>query len=333
MLRKEFFFAIVVIFVLFVLLFVTNIRGVNGQETIYIKADGSVEGTTSIYTTDNVTYHLVADINTTIVIERDNIVFDGGEHVISGNETGNGGTGLYGTGSETGLWVIGDGNVVIARAHYRTNVTVENVQVRDFDIGIYLYGCQNCTISDNNITSNHVGIQLDAANNLISRNNIVGNFIGLWVMGGGSIYDFNWIYHNNFIGNSAQTYWDYGYAPQVLDNGYPSGGNFWSDYNGADLYSGQYQNVSGSDGIGDTPYDMRGGLDYYPLMHAFVPLFGDLNHDDRVDIYDAVLAVKAFGSTPASPNWNPAADLNGDGQVDIFDMILLARNLGEVYHP
>jgi nitrous oxidase accessory protein NosD len=41
------------------------------------------------------------------------------------------------------------------------------------------------------------------------------------------------------------------------DNGYPSGGNYWSDYNGTDFYSGIYQNATGSDGIGDTPYTMN----------------------------------------------------------------------------
>lgn len=30
----------------------------------------------------------------------------------------------------------------------------------------------------------------------------------------------------------------------------------------------------------------------------------------------------AFGSTPASPNWNPAADLNGDGIVNGADFSL-----------
>jgi len=39
----------------------------------------------------------------------------------------------------------------------------------------------------------------------------------------------------------------------IWDNGYPSGGYYWSDYNGTDSYSGPYQDLTGSDGIGDTP--------------------------------------------------------------------------------
>jgi hypothetical protein len=37
------------------------------------------------------------------------------------------------------------------------------------------------------------------------------------------------------------------------DVGYPSGGNYWSSYTGIDFCSGPYQNISGSNGIGDSP--------------------------------------------------------------------------------
>jgi len=51
----------------------------------------------------------------------------------------------------------------------------------------------------------------------------------------------------------------------TLDVGYPLGGNYWDKYNGADLFSGLFQNETGSDGIGDTPY----WGDNYPLMGMF----------------------------------------------------------------
>jgi len=55
-----------------------------------------------------------------------------------------------------------------------------------------------------------------------------------------------------------------------LDAGYPLGGNYWDDYNGADLFSGQYQNETGSDGIGDTAYTIDvNNQDNYPLMGMF----------------------------------------------------------------
>jgi hypothetical protein len=58
----------------------------------------------------------------------------------------------------------------------------------------------------------------------------------------------------------------------VWDDGYPSGGNYWSDYTGVDLYSGPYQNETSSDGIGDTPYDIdENNVDHYPLMKPWTP--------------------------------------------------------------
>lgn len=62
-----------------------------------------------------------------------------------------------------------------------------------------------------------------------------------------------------------------------------------------------------------------------------VRIFGDVNGDGNVDVYDAMAASTAFGSHPGDPNWNDAADVNGDGTVDIFDVILMARNFGKTY--
>ena len=53
----------------------------------------------------------------------------------------------------------------------------------------------------------------------------------------------------------------------IWDDDYPSGGNYWSDYTGVDEYSGPYQNETGSDGIGDTPYVIdENNQDNYPFM-------------------------------------------------------------------
>jgi len=54
------------------------------------------------------------------------------------------------------------------------------------------------------------------------------------------------------------------------NSSYPSGGNYWSNYAGVDLYSGPYQNETGSDGIGDTPHVLTlNNQDNYPLVNPW----------------------------------------------------------------
>ncbi|MCK4266107.1 MAG: Ig-like domain-containing protein, partial [Thermoplasmata archaeon] len=54
---------------------------------------------------------------------------------------------------------------------------------------------------------------------------------------------------------------------------YPESGNYWSDHNSTDSFSGPNQDQLGSDGIGDTPYiNISGGAgaqDNYPLMEPW----------------------------------------------------------------
>jgi hypothetical protein len=131
----------------------------------------------------------------------------------------------------------------------------------------------------NNITANNrdgIGLYWSSNYNSVSRNNIVANN-----RHGIGLYDSlnNKFCHNNFIDNFLQVYiYTSGYA-NVWDDGYPSGGNYWSDYvrTGVDFLSGPFQNETGSDGIGDsaywisppsTPPELR-QIDHYPLMGTF----------------------------------------------------------------
>ena len=63
------------------------------------------------------------------------------------------------------------------------------------------------------------------------------------------------IYHNNLINNQASD----SSSINSWSSGYPSGGNYWSDYTGTDLKKGLNQDQPGIDGIGDTPYNISGG--------------------------------------------------------------------------
>ena len=133
--------------------------------------------------------------------------------------------------------------------------------------GILLVESSNNTISGNNITYNSDGIWLDgSSNNTISGNDITNNDYGIGLGGPSN----NSIYHNNFVDNTQQVY-SYN-STNVWDKGYPYGGNYWSDYNGTDFYSGPYQNETGSDGIGDTPYPIdENNQDSYPLVNPWTP--------------------------------------------------------------
>jgi parallel beta-helix repeat protein len=123
----------------------------------------------------------------------------------------------------------------------------------------------NC-VWGNNIENNEVGIGGRVARcNRIYRNNITANTYGISM---GVTYE-NTFYHNNFINNERHA--DLGWTwNQTWDDGYPSGGNYWNDCEGVDLYHGSYQNETGSDGIADTPYIIDAdNRDNYPLMKPY----------------------------------------------------------------
>ena len=133
--------------------------------------------------------------------------------------------------------------------------------------GLWLNRSPNNTLFRNIITNNAHGIMLHgSSNNIIYGNNMTNNAgDGVFIGESG-----NKIYHNNFMNNTRQAY--SAVENNVWDNGYPSGGNYWSDYNGTDLFSGPYQNETGSDGIGDTLYFIeKYNLDRYPLMKPWTP--------------------------------------------------------------
>ena len=123
------------------------------------------------------------------------------------------------------------------------------------------------TVSWNNVTTNsYDGIHIIvSSNNTFNGNNVAANgYDGIYV----AFSSNTTIYHNNFIANVVQA--STLSVGNAWDNGYPSGGNYWSDYNGTDLYSGPYQNITGSDGIGDTPYVIdANNIDHYPLMKPY----------------------------------------------------------------
>lgn len=56
---------------------------------------------------------------------------------------------------------------------------------------------------------------------------------------------------------------------------------------------------------------------------------GDVNFDGKVNSVDLCIIIKALGSSPRSPKWNPNCDLNGDHKVDLRDLCIATHNFGK----
>jgi len=210
--------------------------------TIYIRPDGSIEPVTAPVLADGTRYTLTDDISSSadgIVIELDNITFDGAEHNIQASGTG---TGINLTNTNS--------------------VTVMNTRISMFYHGILLNSSSGNTIFGNDLANNHYGISLySSSGNNLSGNSLINNNGGIRLESSSA----NRFFHNNLINNTRQilTY----NLVNEWDDGYPSGGNYWSDY------SSRYPNASeiDSSGLFDTPYVIdNNNMDNYPLINQFV---------------------------------------------------------------
>jgi parallel beta-helix repeat protein len=149
------------------------------------------------------------------------------------------------------------------------NITVENLDLSNTDIGIELWETVDSIIADNTVSGNNrYGIYLfSSSNNTISGNDVSNNDDGIVLSKASN----NTIYLNNFINNtenvhswySIQIEWNstskitYTYNGSEFENFL---GNYWDDYTGSD---------ANNDGIGDTPYNINSDNDNYPLMERF----------------------------------------------------------------
>lgn len=183
-------------------------------------------------------------------------------NTIEGNNcSGQGGNGIYISGTCIGNSVI---------RNEVSNNEQSGIRLRS---GSGEYYPNNTIIIGNNITGNgfvgieHLGtgfygIELDySVNTLIEGNNIANNNIGIY----SSSTSLVTVYNNNFINNTQDIIRAIA-SSLKLHNGYPCGGNYWSNYHGNDNFSGVQQEEYGADGIGDSDFAASDLIiDYYPL--------------------------------------------------------------------
>jgi parallel beta-helix repeat protein len=231
----------------------------------------------SIYNNDKGMYsgEVISDtsvINCNIFNNRYGVILFGSSHVIEGcrifsNEEG---IGLHTPSDNCTIancsvwnndWAV---FVAVSSGHVIRNSHIFNNTSGVLFVGNGIDPVTGHTVINCYISNNTQGIYLSSTLNShinITDCTIIDNELGVCVLS--RSYD-NAIHHNNFIGNTHQARDE---SSNSWNKEYPFGGNYWSDYDGVDLYSGPYQTETGSDGIGDTPYSVDVKKeDKYPLM-------------------------------------------------------------------
>jgi parallel beta-helix repeat protein len=132
--------------------------------------------------------------------------------------------------------------------------------------GIQHYMSSSNTFSGNIIRDSWYGIDLmsGSSDSTLSNNTIANNEFGIILYGASG----NFICHNNFVNNTSQVI-SY-LCTNIWDDGYPSSGNYWSDYSDVDRCCGPDQDIPGKDGIWDHPYVIdENNTDNYPLVKPY----------------------------------------------------------------
>ena len=121
------------------------------------------------------------------------------------------------------------------------------------------------TVLGNLVDNSARGVVIEHTQSTVRGNTFQSNGVGVELRGSSNQVD-----HNHFEFNTVQARDTV--VGNAWDDGYPSGGNWWSDYVGNDLYNGPLQDVPGPDGIGDTPYVINAfSQDHYPFYSQPAP--------------------------------------------------------------
>ena len=216
-----------------------------GEDTQTTIIDGNQQGTTILITAQNVSL-------TELTIRNSNYTWPhGGIYISDASHCNISNTVI--TNNWVGIWLEDS-----------SNNTLSDLTVTNNRYGIWLVRSNNTILSNTTTTNNtKYGVWLeDSSNNTLTNLTIINNEFGIQLEESHN----NTIYNNQITNNTHQIASIQ--STNIWDNGYPSGGNYWSDYTGVDLKSSPNQDQLGSDGIGDTSYIIdANNTDRYPLMN------------------------------------------------------------------
>jgi parallel beta-helix repeat protein len=198
---------------------------------------------------------------------------------IAGGQSVNGSIiGNYINGCEWGIEIEGSGIIVFGNNVYGNEMGIFMGSAYDDDIvgnnvEVCQYGFDIANSTQNYIVNNSITecfeyafcFEYGSGNNTIGGNDITNNNCLVYSRAANSS-NYNIFFQNKFINDAVKISGPLGSSIEIWDNGYYFGGNYWDDYTGKDVYSGPYQNETGSDGIGDTPYIIdANNTDHYPF--------------------------------------------------------------------
>ena len=153
------------------------------------------------------TYTFTGNIYGAIKIFKNGITLNGAGHTLQGPFKGN----------TTDIWIVGNGTPTNSSSVEQytigvdlgngsiNSVTVKNLNVENFSIGMYIW-TQNNTITGNGVCDNSVGILMTGANSTLTNNYIANNTEGLFFGFNttGSFPPGMHVYLNSFVKNNVQ---------------------------------------------------------------------------------------------------------------------------------
>jgi len=201
----------------FVFISFPQIDVAEAQAAIYIRADGTVEGTDKIEKTGNL-YSFTDNIDGTIIVERDDIIIDGAAYTLSANsgygvklqyrhgvtvrnlvlkDTYRGFDLTYADDNTiVGNTLINSGSAVYFWWSWRNNVTGNSISKAEYAFDFFQspnYGCQENVVTGNTVQDSFFGLNLMESNNTFSDNIINTSAIGVSLRGSQNLFRNNTI--------------------------------------------------------------------------------------------------------------------------------------------